>query len=124
MHILPRSWREKLEDAGLNPAATDEEAALWATEEKAVTRRTRYIAAAKAVGVMAIAGAVKFIRHPDMSTSKALITLGAGVAFTVVLFGFFLLQARTDKMNERVKFIQARRMHRAILDEPDLDADL
>ena len=123
MHILPKRWREKLEDAGLTPPPTAEETALWAIEEKALSRRQRYSAAARAALVVGAAGVVKFIRHPDMPTSKMLATLGIGVLFCALLFGMFLLQAGTDRVSERVRFIRARRMHRAILEEPDLGVD-
>lgn len=123
MHILPTSWREKLEDAGLSPPPTAEEIALWEVEEKTVKRRARYSAAARAVLVVAAAGIVKFIRHPDMPASKVLVTLGVGVVFSALLFGLFLIQGSTDKAIARTNFIRARRMHQAILDEPDLGVD-
>jgi hypothetical protein len=123
MHILPDRIRQKLEDAGLNPTATEDEKALWEVERKALMRRVRYGAAAKSGAVVAIAGAVKFFRHPDMPASKLLVTLGIGVVMFAALIGLFLLQSGTEAESQRTRFIRGRRMHRAILEEPDLDSE-
>jgi hypothetical protein len=123
MHILPERLRVKLEDRGLTPSATDAENALWAIEQKKSWRRARYNAAAMTAVVIAVAGIVKMIRHPDMSTRMMLLTLVEGVVFGGFLFGMFLLQSSGDIASQRVTFILGRRMHREILDEPDLEPE-
>lgn len=121
MHFLPRVLRTKLEDAGLSPSPTDEEKALWAVEEKKLWRRARYIAGGMSTVVLAVATALKFSRHPDMFTRSPVVTVLQGVLLGGVIFGFFLLRASGDVQGKRMHFIRGRRMHRAILEEPDLD---
>jgi hypothetical protein len=123
MHILPARLRAKLEDAGLSPSPTDEEKALWAIEEKKVWRRARYMAAGMSTVVLAAATAVKFSRHPDMFSRAPFVTVLQGVLLGGVIFVFFQLQTSGDVRGKRFHFIRARRMHQAILEEPDVELE-
>jgi hypothetical protein len=58
-----------------------------------------------------------------MTGGETLKTLGIGAVLFASLSGIFWLQSSTELKSERTKFIETRRMTRAILDEPDLDEE-
>jgi hypothetical protein len=123
MHFLPARFRNALEEAALSPTPTHEEKSEWARVEKGVLRRLRRQAFVEGGALVFVAGIVKLVRHPDMTGGETLKTLGMGAVLFASLSGIFWLQSSTELKSERTKFIETRRMTRAILDEPDLDEE-
>lgn len=109
----------KFEDPVLSPPATTEEETWWVEARKPVLLRIRREALIKSGAVVAIAAVNRLVKHPTTSVGMALLGLGIGAVAFYTLFWLFSRMASKQIEGEKKRQITGRRMHRAILAEPD-----
>lgn len=112
--------RDALAAARLEPMKADDEA-WWASAKPVIWKREKYLAVAKAAATGVIVSVAKGIRVLDGQSpwgEWAVVLLLGAFSFGFFLL-FFLFQANSQLEADERRLRKARRLHRAILAEPD-----